>query len=181
VSIATKTGDDGTTNLMFNRRVSKCHPRVEAYGCVDELSAALGLARSTARHDFVRGSLAAIQKDLVILMGELAVAPEDLQRYVKEGYLLVTPELTAKLEKLVAEIERQKVSPAGWAMPGADTHCGTLDLARAICRRAERRVCALEEAGQLKNLEIIAYLNRLSDLLWLFARLAEAETAKSSQ
>jgi cob(I)alamin adenosyltransferase len=179
VSIVTKTGDDGTTSLMYDRCVSKCHPRVEAYGCLDELNAALGLARSSAQHGFVRDNLAAIQKDLVILMGELAVAPEDLPRYVRDGYSLVRPELIAKLEKLMAEIEQQKVSPAGWAVPGANTHCAALDLARAVCRRSERRVCALQEAGQLKNREIIAYLNRLSDLLWLFARWGEGQTGRA--
>ena len=175
MSIVTKTGDHGTTSLMYNRRVSKCHPRVEACGCVDELNAALGLARATAQHDFVRENLFAIQKDLVILMGELATAVEDLPRYVQDGFLLVTREMTAKLDKLVAQIEEAQVSSAGWAVPGTSLHSAALDVARTICRRAERRVCALEEAGQLKNPEIIIYLNRLGDLLWLFARWAEAQ------
>src|SRR2546425_10061759 len=89
VSIVTRTGDDGTTGLMYNRRVSKCHPRVEAYGAVDELNAALGLARATAEDDFVSENLLMIQKDLVLLMGELATMPADLQRYVKEGFRVV--------------------------------------------------------------------------------------------
>ena len=76
MSIVTKTGDQGTTGLMYNRRVSKSHPRVEAYGAVDEINAAIGVARATAAHDFVRDNLLAIQKDLVILMGELATLPE---------------------------------------------------------------------------------------------------------
>ena len=84
MSIVTKTGDKGTTGLMYNRRVSKCHPRVEAYGCVDELNAAIGLARATAEHDLVRDNLLVIQKDLVILMGELATAVDDLPRYVAD-------------------------------------------------------------------------------------------------
>src|SRR5436305_12652251 len=88
MSIVTKTGDQGTTGLMYNRRVSKSHPRVEAYGAVDEINAAIGLARATAEHDFVRENLFAIQKDLVILMGELATLPEDLPRYVKDGFTL---------------------------------------------------------------------------------------------
>src|SRR6185503_6468150 len=100
MSIATKTGDAGTTGLMYNRRVSKCHPRVEAYGCVDELNTALGLARATAVHDFLRDNLVAIQQDLVLLMGELATAVDDLPRYVSDGFSLVTAELTAKLDKL---------------------------------------------------------------------------------
>src|SRR5712671_3261240 len=105
MSIVTKTGDLGTTGLMFNRRVSKCHPRVEAYGSVDELNAALGLARATAEDDFIRDNLLAIQKDLVTLMGELATGIEDLPRYVKDGYSLVTAQLTVRLEKLVQDIE----------------------------------------------------------------------------
>ena len=74
MSIATKTGDDGTTALIYGRRVPKTHPRVEAYGAVDELNAALGVARASAAHDFVRGNLQAIQKDLIVLMGEVGVA-----------------------------------------------------------------------------------------------------------
>src|SRR5579871_4499819 len=100
MSIATKTGDKGTTGLMYNRRVSKCHPRVEAYGCVDELNAALGLARATGEHEFIRGNLFMVQKDLVILMGELATSVEHLPRFVHDGFSLVTPELTVKLDKL---------------------------------------------------------------------------------
>src|ERR1043166_4504610 len=110
MSIVTKTGDDGTTALMYGRRVPKFHPRVEAYGAVDELNAALGAARAAADQEFVRDHLLPIQKDLVILMGELAVAVEDRDRYVKDGYSLVRPELTAKLETIVHEIEAQKIS-----------------------------------------------------------------------
>jgi cob(I)alamin adenosyltransferase len=173
MSIATKTGDRGTTGLMYNRRVSKSHPRVEAYGCVDELNAAMGLARATASHDFVRENLLIIQKDLVVLMGELATAVDDLPRFVKDGFSLVTPEMTVKLDKLVQEIEAQKVSMLGWATPGANVNSAALDVARTVCRRAERRVCQLQEASQLDNAEIIIYLNRLADLLWLFARWVE--------
>ena len=175
MSIATKTGDNGTTALMFGRRVAKHHPRVEAYGTVDELNAALGLARATAEHDFVRTNLVAIQKDLVILMGELAVANEDLERYVKGGFLLVTPAMTAKLDALVKEIESQNISFQGWATPGATQNSAALDVARTVCRRAERRVCDLQTAGEMKNDELIIFLNRLSDLLWLFARWVETQ------
>jgi cob(I)alamin adenosyltransferase len=175
MSIATKTGDKGTTGLMYNRRVSKCHPRVEAYGCVDELNAALGLARATGKQPFVTEQLLAIQKDLVTLMGELATATEDLPRYVKDGYELVKPAMTAKLDQLVQELEAQKITFHGWATPGASEHSATLDVARTVCRRAERRVCALHEAGQLENPEVIIFLNRLADLLWLFARWVETK------
>lgn len=177
MGIITKTGDKGTTGLMYNRRVSKCHLRVEAYGCVDELNSALGLARATAGHDLVRDNLLVIQKDLVILMGELATAVDDLPRYVADAFSLVTPELTARLDKLAREIEDQKISYKGWATPGASVHSAALDLARTTCRRAERRVCELQETDQLKNPEIIVYLNRLADLLWLLARWVEAHQA----
>ena len=175
MSIATKTGDRGTTALMYGRRVPKTHPRVEAYGSVDELNAALGVARAIARHHFLSENLLVIQKDLVVLMGELAVAQEDLPRYLKGGFKLVAPEMTAKLDALVKEIEAQKISFDGWATPGATPVSAALDVARTTCRRAERRVCALSEAGEVPNAEVIVYLNRLSDLLWLLARWAESK------
>jgi cob(I)alamin adenosyltransferase len=177
MSIVTKTGDAGTTALMFGRRVPKNHPRVEACGAVDELNAALGLARATAEHNFVRDNLTAIQKDLIVLMGELGVLPEDLPRYVKDGYSLVTPAMTAKLDALVKEIESQNVTFKGWATPGATLQSAALDVARTVCRRAERHVCALKESGDSVNPEIVIYLNRLGDLLWLFARWVETKVA----
>jgi cob(I)alamin adenosyltransferase len=179
MSIATKTGDAGTTGMMFNRRVSKCHPRVEAYGAVDELNTAIGMARATAEHQFVSGNLLLIQKDLVLLMGELATQVEDLPRYLKDGYGIVTPELTSKLDELVKGIESQKVSFKGWATPGANLNSAALDVARTTCRRAERRVCALQESNQLQNSGIVIYLNRLSDTLWLLARWVETRLSSS--
>jgi len=175
MSIATKTGDSGTTGLMYNRRISKCHPRVEAYGAVDELNAALGLARATAEHEFVREHLLLAQKDLVILMGELATDTADLNRYAKDGFTLVSSAMTEKLDGLVKTIESQHVSFKGWATPGETLNSAALDVARTTCRRAERRVCALHEADQLHNSEIIVYLNRLSDALWLLARWVETQ------
>src|SRR5215469_3221173 len=158
MSIVTKTGDSGTTALMYGHRVPKNHPRVEAVGSVDELNAALGLARATATDAFISKNILAIQKNLVTLMGELDVLPEDLPRYSKDGFELVTPALTAQLEKLVAEIEAKNVSFKGWATPGANQNAAALDVARTVCRRAERRVCELNQGDQLKNLEIIIYL-----------------------
>jgi len=166
---------------MYNRRVSKCDPRVESYGCVDELNAALGLARASAAHDFLRQHLLAIQNDLVTLMGELATAAVDLSRYVKDGFSLVTPAMTVKLDKLVTDLEAQKITYKGWATPGATLNSAALDLARTTCRRAERRVCALHEVGQLQNPEIIIYLNRLADVLWLLARWVETQKAKPAK
>ena len=175
MSIATKTGDAGTTGLMFNRRVSKCHPRVEAYGAVDELNTAIGMARATAQQDFVRENLLLVQKDLVLVMGELATQVEDLPRYISGGYSIVTSALIEKLDQLVGKIEAEKISFKGWATPGANLNSAALDVARTTCRRAERRVCALQEADQLHNAEIIIYLNRLSDTLWLLARWVETK------
>jgi cob(I)alamin adenosyltransferase len=178
MSIITKKGDAGKTALMYGRRVAKCHPRVEAYGAVDELNCALGLARAAARHNFLRGKLLLVQQDLVILMGELAPALADLPRYVKDGHALVTPQRTARLDQLARQVEAECAPSRGWTMPGRSEASARLDLARAICRRAERRVCALQQAGQLRNAEIVAYLNRLSDLLWLFARWSEFKRSR---
>lgn len=175
MSIVTRTGDSGTTALMYGRRVPKNHPRVEACGAVDELNAALGAARALANDGLVRENLPVIQKDLITVMGELGVLPEDLPRYVKDGYSPVTPALTAKLEALVKEIESQDITFKGWATPGATPDSAALDVARTVCRRAERRVCALKESGGPVNAEIIVFLNRLSDLLWLLARWVETK------
>jgi cob(I)alamin adenosyltransferase len=163
---------------MYNRRVSKTHPRVEAYGCVDELNAALGFVRATAADDFVRANILAVQKDLVVLMGELATDSKDLERYVKDGFTLVSNDFTARLDGLVAEIESRNISFKGWATPGETLHSASLDIARTTCRRAERRVQALIDAGESNNREAAIYLNRLSDVLWLLARWVET-AAKS--
>jgi cob(I)alamin adenosyltransferase len=176
MSIVTKTGDAGTTGLMYNRRVSKCDPRVEAYGTVDELNAALGAARACVRHETMSLHLETIQADLVGLMGELATHPDDLERYVKDGYQRLDPAAVTRIEQWASAAETQQAMPRGWATPGRSADAAALDLARTVCRRAERRVCALIEAGQADCGSILIYLNRLSDLLWLHAR--ELENAK---
>jgi cob(I)alamin adenosyltransferase len=140
---------------------------------VDELNAALGVARASAQHAFVRDRLLEIQRHLVTVMGELATRHEDLARYAQDGYPLVTAALTTILDSIVKEIEAQNISFKGWATPGENISSATLDVARTTCRRAERRVCALHEAKQLQNNEIIIFLNRLSDTLWLLARWVE--------
>jgi cob(I)alamin adenosyltransferase len=179
MSIATRTGDDGTTALMYQRRLPKHHPRVEAYGTVDELNAALGLARSTATGDFIGDLLLKTQEDLVILMGELATHSDDFERFEKDGYKHVTPAMTGRLDTIVKEIEGQEISFKGWATPGHNLHSAALDMARTVCRRGERCVTRLREMEDVPNGEIIVYLNRLADLLWLCARWVETPEKKN--
>ncbi|HEX7653526.1 MAG TPA: cob(I)yrinic acid a,c-diamide adenosyltransferase [Verrucomicrobiae bacterium] len=173
MSIATKTGDQGTTGLIYGHRVPKNHPRLEAFGTLDELNAALGMARALGQDAFVQNNLLWIQQTMVDVMGEVGVMPADLPRYEQAGFKRVTAEWTARLDALVAEIEGQNISFAGWATPGANPAAAALDQARTVCRRAERRVYELHAAGELPNAEILVFLNRLSDVLWLLARWAE--------
>jgi cob(I)alamin adenosyltransferase len=179
MSIATKTGDDGSTALMYGRRVSKTDVRVAAYGTVDELNAALGFVRATVGDPFITAPVLAIQKELVVLMGELAVAAEDRERYSKGKFQFVEAPMVDALTALIDEIEKNhQVTYDGWATPGATLGSAALDLARTTCRRAERHVIALRETGAEVNAEIIRYLNRLSDLCWLWARWLETREAK---
>lgn len=163
------------TGLMYNRRVSKTHPRVEACGCVDELSAALGLARASTKDAFIATTLLETQRELITLMGELATGVEDLDQYVKDGFPRLTSAMTVRLDEAVRVVESAGLTFRGWALPGETPSAAALDFARTVCRRAERCICKLEEAGQLRNPEIMVYLNRLSDVLWLLARRAENE------
>jgi cob(I)alamin adenosyltransferase len=173
MSIATRTGDSGTTALMYNRRVPKCHPRIDACGTVDELNAALGLARALLGAGAAQDLINSIQRDLIGLMGELATASEDLQRYVADGFPRLSPDWTARLDGLVRDFEAAGTRFQGWALPGGTSAAAALDFARTVARRAERTVCALAASNEPVNPELICYLNRLSDLLWLMAREAE--------
>jgi cob(I)alamin adenosyltransferase len=164
--------------LMYNRRVSKTHPRVETCGTIDELNAAIGAARAAAKEEFITSKLLHVQKELINLMGELATAAEDLPRYAKDGFVLITDESATQLEQWIHEIEAQRISFKGWATPGANPPAAMLDLARCVARRAERRVIQLVEAGEVSNRAIQVYLNRVSDLLWLLARWAESDDAR---
>ncbi|MEA3212928.1 MAG: cob(I)alamin adenosyltransferase [Chthoniobacter sp.] len=178
MSIATKTGDDGTTALMYGRRVSKTDPRVSAYGTVDELNTALGTVRAAVGDAFVTDAVLSIQKELVMLMGELAVAPEDRERYLKGGHHFVESAMVDRLTGLIDDLEKNHhISYHGWATPGATAGSAALDVARTTCRRAEREVVALGETGAEVNPEIIRFLNRLSDLCWLWARWVETRSA----
>lgn len=174
MSIATKTGDAGQTSLMYGRRVPKTDSRVDAYGCVDEANAALGMARVQAPDSFTQDLLLGVQKELILLMGELATAPEDLARYEKDGYQLTTAAMVDRLTSAIDELEKDKLLHyKSWAIPGSTAVSAALDIARTTCRRAERRVAALAEHEGVLNPEILRYLNRLSDLCWLLARYAE--------
>jgi cob(I)alamin adenosyltransferase len=171
MSIATKTGDEGETSLMYGRRVAKTDSRVEAYGSVDELNAALGLARANAGDPFLAEQILTIQNELVVVMGELATAAEDLDRYKRDGFQATSAAMTDRLTDLVHQLEKDR-SFKHWANPGSNKASAPLDLARTICRRAERRVAALPPDANF-NREILRYLNRLSDACWLLARYAE--------
>jgi cob(I)alamin adenosyltransferase len=180
MSIATKTGDEGETSLMYGRRVSKTDSRVDAYGSVDELNSALGLARASANDAFLAEQILAVQKELVVVMGELATAGEDLDRYLKDGFQLTSSAMTDRLTGAVDDLEKNRLGKfRDWAVPGKTMNAAALDLARTTCRRAERRVAALMAADAKFNREILRYLNRLSDLCWLLARYAEEPPEKS--
>jgi len=182
MSIATKTGDQGTTALMYGRRVPKTDLRIEACGAVDELSSALGLARALAGDPFINEPIFAVQKQLVTLMGEIAVVEEDRERYAKGGFEPVTVAMVDRLTGLVDELEQKhQLRFDGWATPGATPAAAALDVARTVCRRAERRVVDLQEHGLNVNPEILRYLNRLSDLCWLYARYLETEKTKQGE
>jgi cob(I)alamin adenosyltransferase len=156
---------------MYGRRVAKSDLRVDAYGSVDELTSALGLARAICQDDVVDEQILAVQKDLIVLMGELATAPEDRERYVKDGFKLTTSEMVDRLTDVIHKLERNEALKFNdWVVPGGTTGSAALDVARTACRRAERSTAILARKSQPFNSEIIRYLNRLSDLCWLLAR-----------
>jgi cob(I)alamin adenosyltransferase len=174
MSIVTKTGDKGETSLMYGRRVSKADPHVDAYGCIDELTAALGLTRSICSEKFVSEQIFAVQKELIIVMGELATTPQDRERYLKDGFHVTTAAMVNRITAVIVELEKDKsLYPKDWVIPGGTAVSAALDFARTTCRRAERHVAAQVADEQRFNPEILRYLNRLSDLCWILARYAE--------
>jgi cob(I)alamin adenosyltransferase len=182
MSIATKTGDTGETSLMYGRRVPKTDARVEACGCIDECNAALGLARVSANDEFVREQIHAVQKELIVVMGELATAREGHGRYVQDGFQLTTAGMVDRLTGVIDQLEKDKLLHfKDWAIPGSTLSSATLDLARTTCRRAERRVAQLAAEDPKFNGEILRYLNRLSDLCWLLGRFVEKESAAAKR
>ncbi len=170
MSISTKRGDDGTTSLLFNKRVSKTHPRVMTYGRVDELSAALGLCRAHSKDQPTKDLIHRVQKELVNYMGELAAIDEDQELYQKKyGQDAISEAMVETLSALVLEKEKA-IQFKGWSYPGATVADAFFDSARSSCRRAERGVVALKESGAFVRPVLIQYLNRLADLLWLLGR-----------
>ena len=173
MSISTKTGDDGTSGLLFNRRLSKTDAHFEAVGSVDELNAALGLARAAAGPGPLHEEILRIQNELVTLMAELTLLDEDRPKYEQREGRYITATAVDRLTSQVHEGEK-KVTFKDWAMPGGSPLGAALDFARTVCRRAERRVLALRERQPTLNPEITRYLNRLSDLCCIWARVVEA-------
>jgi len=163
-----KKGDKGETSLLFNARVPKSDPHCEAYGTVDEAVAALGMARTASRKERVRQVLLAAQKDLFTLAGELAVPMEAYDQFVRK-YPAITAGKVQELEDLIDELEKTVRIPDQFVIPGGSAASATIHLARAVVRRAERRAVELQERGQLPNEELLRYLNRLADLLFMLA------------
>ena len=175
MSIATKSGDKGQTGLVGGVRVSKAHPRVECYGTVDELISQMGFARSICQDPEVCERVKAIQRELYKIGGVIAT-PLESKRISPD----VTPEMVDALDAEVHRIEAEPGVLADWSLPGALPDAAAMDVARTVCRRAERLATALMETGDIANPHILAYLNRLSDLLWLFGRLLEARQGVAS-
>ena len=170
MSIATKRGDAGETSLIFGRRVSKTHPRVLAYGGVDELGSALGLCRAHSADEGTRKLLRDVQAELIYLMSELAADDADQTRWhEKYGATAIRTEQIERFNALIQDKEA-KISFRGWTYPGENPAEAFFDLARTTCRRAERGVVALKESGGHVRPELLQYLNRLADLLWLQGR-----------
>lgn len=170
MSIATKRGDGGQTGLAGGIRVSKSSLRVEAYGTVDELNSVLGMARSICEDADLRERTKLIQRQLFKVGSSLATPPES-----RKGQVPITEEVVEELTKQVYEIEAIEGLLSDWSLPGEHSTAAAYDVARTVCRRAERCVVRLIESGDTVEPNILAYLNRLSDLLWLYARKIEVD------
>ena len=172
-SIATRTGDDGTTSLLYGQRVQKNHPQIEAVGALDELNATIGFAKATQAAGADRSELERIQQELVALMGEITCAESDAARYAASKFAQIGEAALNRLDTAVATVEARQPKFAGWATPGANLHAAALELARTAARRAERHLVGLPQQGKTVRPVLLQYVNRVSDLLWLLAREAE--------
>jgi cob(I)alamin adenosyltransferase len=176
MSIATKRGDTGETSLAGAVRVSKGHVRVEAYGTVDELNTFMGLARVITDDGEVRDLVKKLQRELFTVGSALATAPTGSKKEPP-----VTGDMVEALTAHVHRIEATDGILADWSLPGEHPASAAFDVARTVCRRAERQVVRLIEAGEPVNPHILAYLNRLSDLLWLLGRLIEKQAGVNAR
>ena len=176
MSIATKAGDAGHTKLLFGVEVSKSDLQVEAYGTIDELNSFLGMARAFC-DDFKTGAiLETLQRESFIVGAELATPPQKMEKLKQR----VTPQMTAQWDAQIAHIEQIPGLLDDWALPGATKLGAALDVARVVARRAERCVVRFSETGGVPNAEILRYLNRISDLLWLLGRRYEIERGENA-
>lgn len=169
MKIYTRTGDEGTTGLFGGGRVSKTHPRVEAYGDVDELNATIGLARAIERMPRVDEVLVPLQRDLFAIGALLATPDRDkMKRQLEKAS--IDARRIGELERAIDEGDQELEPLKAFIVPGGTTKAAALHVARTVCRRAERRVIALadEEIPPI----VVIYLNRLSDLLFTLARVA---------
>ena len=175
MSIATKGGDTGQTALIGGRRVSKANLRVEAYGTIDELGAQMGFARSICDDKEVHDLTREIQRELFVISGSIA-NPEAVKKEPPD----VTAEMVERLTAEVHRIEAMEGILSDWSLPGDHAAAAAYDVARTICRRAERSIVRLAEAGEEMSAETLRYINRLSDLLWLMGRLLEMRAGVDS-
>jgi cob(I)alamin adenosyltransferase len=174
--IYTKKGDDGTTGLWYGGRVPKTDARTEAYGSIDEASAALGVARSLCgpAHAELAADLLRLQRELFVAGAELATAPEAADR-LEDGVSRVTDAMVDALEPLIDRYMAQVHLPPRFVIAGGTTLSAQLDLARTAIRRAERRVVALKDTDGLASPAVLRYLNRASDLVFAMARVADVD------
>jgi cob(I)alamin adenosyltransferase len=168
MSIATTRGDSGQTGLAGGIRVSKADLRVETYGSIDELNTFLGFARSICQNKEIAAWTEEIQRTLFRVGSALATPPESQKKPP-----VITAEDVDHLTTLVHQIEATEGILSDWSLPGAHTESAAYEIARTVCRRAERNVVRFVESGASVPAEVIAYLNRLSDVIWLFGRLIE--------
>ena len=178
--IYTRTGDDGTTGLLYGGRVPKADPVTEAYGTTDEAVAAIGLARARGEDADLRDELLALQRELFVVGADLAANPAARGK-LEDDVSLVTASMTEGLERRIDALVERHPLPNAFVVPGANACSAALDVARGVVRRAERQVVALELAGREPNPEVRRYLNRLSDLLFVIARWQAGEREPASR
>jgi cob(I)alamin adenosyltransferase len=178
--IYTKTGDDGTTGLLYGGRVPKDDLVTDAYGTTDEAVAAIGLARAMVSDQAMREELLILQRELFVVGADLAANPAERTK-LDPGVSLVTEAMTARLEGRIDDLVAERPLPETFIVPGANPGSAALDVARGIVRRAERRVVGLEHADRGVNSEVRRYLNRLSDLLFVLARRQAGESEPASR